>query len=50
VLTLYVDCRNLLNEQNVRWLDSNGLEGGELGDPSAYYTGRRTSLGIKMTF
>jgi len=50
VMALYVDCRNLLNEQNVRWVDSNGREGGELGDPSAYYTGRRTSLGVRVVF
>ncbi len=50
VLALYVDCRNLLNEKNVRWMDSNGLEGGELGDPSGYYTGRRTSLGFRVVF
>ena len=49
-LTLYVDCRNILNEANVRWMDSNGIIGGELRDPSGYFTGRRTSLGARVEF
>jgi outer membrane receptor for ferrienterochelin and colicin len=48
VLTVYLDVRNLLNEQNVSWLDSNGRIGGELNDPSGYFIGRRTSLGLQM--
>jgi outer membrane receptor protein involved in Fe transport len=48
--TVYLDCRNLLNELNVRWMDSNGRIGGELGDPSGYFIGRRTSLGVKVEF
>jgi outer membrane receptor protein involved in Fe transport len=48
LLTLYLDVRNLLDEQNVSWVDSNGRIGGELGDPSGYFIGRRTSLGLQM--
>lgn len=48
--TAYLDVRNLANQQNVRWVDSNGRIGGELGDPSGYYTGRRTTLGVKLEF
>jgi outer membrane receptor for ferrienterochelin and colicin len=50
VWTVYLDCRNLLNHTNVRWVDSNGRVGGELGDPSGYFIGRRTSLGMKVDF
>ena len=49
-MTLYMDCRNVLNERNVAWMDSNGRIGGELGDPSGYHIGRRTSLGLKVEF
>ena len=45
-LTLYLDVRNLLNKRNVSWMDSNGRIGGELGDPSGFFIGRRTSIGI----
>jgi hypothetical protein len=48
ILTLYLDVRNLLDEKNVSWMDSNGRIGGELGDPSGYFIGRRTSLGIQV--
>jgi outer membrane receptor protein involved in Fe transport len=50
VLTLYVDSRNLLDRQNVVWMDSNGRIGGELGDPSGYFIGRRTSLGLRIEY
>ena len=46
-LTVYGDARNLLNAENVRWADSNGRVGGQLGDPSAYYDPRRFYLGVK---
>ena len=49
-LTLYLDSRNLLNAKSVRWVDSNGVIGGELGDPSGYFTGRRTNLGLRCEF
>ncbi len=44
---IYLDIRNLLNQKNVRWMDSNGRIGGELGDPSAYYDLRRVRVGIR---
>jgi len=47
---VYVDVRNLLNTKNVRWIDSNGRIGGELGDPSAYYELRRTRVGLTVDF
>ena len=50
VLTVYVDARNLTNQKNVAWMDSNGRIGGELGDPSGYFIGRRTKLGIQLSF
>jgi hypothetical protein len=49
-LTVYLDARNLLDRLNVRWVDSSGRVGGELGDPSAFYSPRRTSLGFSVTF
>ena len=50
VILLYLDVRNILNSQNVRWMDSNGRIGGELADPSGYYIGRRTRLGVQVDF
>ncbi len=50
VVLVYFDARNLLNRKNVRWMDSSGRIGGELGDPSAYYDPRRVRVGIKMDF
>lgn len=49
-LTVYADIRNLLNRKNVRWMDSNGRVGGELGDPSAYYDPRRVRAGLRYEF
>lgn len=49
-LTVYADVRNLLNKKNVRWMDSNGRIGGELGDPSAYYDPRRVRIGLRYEF
>jgi outer membrane receptor for ferrienterochelin and colicin len=49
-LTVYLDARNLLDRLNVRWVDSSGRVGGELGDPSAFYPLRRTSVGFSVTF
>jgi outer membrane receptor for ferrienterochelin and colicin len=48
-LTVFVDIRNLTNQQNVVWMDSNSRIGGELNDPSGYAIGRRTRLGIQFT-
>lgn len=47
---LYADIRNVLNRKNVKWVDSNGRIGGELGDPSAYYNPRRTRVGVRAEF
>lgn len=47
-LTLYLDSRNIFDAQNVRWMDSSGRVGGELGDPGAYYTPRRTVVGLRV--
>lgn len=49
-LKLYLDVRNVTNTQNVKWVDSNGRVGGELGDPGGFYIGRRTSLGLQVEF
>ncbi len=48
--SLYLDIRNLLNAQNVVWMDSNGKIGGELDDPSGYFIGRRTRIGVRASF
>ena len=48
VLTVYTDIRNLFDRKNVRWIDSNGRIGGELGDPSAYYDLRRVRVGVRV--
>jgi len=50
VLTVYGDVRNLMNQKNVAWIDSNRRIGGELADPSGYFVGRRTRLGIQLSF
>jgi outer membrane receptor protein involved in Fe transport len=50
LLTVYADVRNLMNRKNVRWYDSSGRIGGELGDPSAYYDPRRTRIGVRLEF
>ncbi len=47
-ITLYADARNIINRANVRWIDSNGQVGGELGDPGAYYDPRRLRIGIRI--
>jgi outer membrane receptor protein involved in Fe transport len=47
-LLIYLDIRNLFDQQNVLWVDSNGRIGGELGDPGGYALGRRTSLGLQI--
>lgn len=50
LLTLFVDVRNLGNVKNVAWMDSNSRIGGELGDPSGYFVGRRTNVGLQLSF
>ncbi|HUI08725.1 MAG TPA: TonB-dependent receptor [Bacteroidota bacterium] len=49
-VSFYLDVRNLFNTQNVAWMDANGQVGGELQDPSGYYIGRRTRVGIRAAF
>ena len=49
VLTLYADVRNLTDAHNVAWMDSNGRIGGELNDPSGYFIGRRTHVGLQLS-
>jgi hypothetical protein len=46
VVALYLDMRNVFNEANVKWIDSNGRIGGELFDLGGYFVGRRTTLGL----
>ncbi|MEW6509499.1 MAG: TonB-dependent receptor [Bacteroidota bacterium] len=50
VATVYCDVRNLTNQNNVSWIDSNGRVGGELDDPGGYVIGRRTLVGLQVTF
>ena len=45
-LVLFLDARDVFNTHNVKWEDSSGKVGGELGDPSAYYIGRRIRGGV----
>ncbi|MBX2991300.1 MAG: TonB-dependent receptor [Bacteroidetes bacterium] len=47
-LTVFVDVRNLLNKENVLWVDSSGKIGGELGDISAFSQPRRTTIGVRL--
>jgi outer membrane receptor for ferrienterochelin and colicin len=50
LISLYLDVRNVFNEQNVKWIDSNGRIGGELSDPGGFFTGRRTTVGLQIEF
>jgi hypothetical protein len=50
LLTIYADGRNVLNTQNVKWMDSSGRIGGELADPGAYYDPRRVRVGMRLEF
>ena len=50
LLTVFLDVRNVLNARNALWVDSNDRIGGELSDPSGISIGRRTSLGLQMSF
>jgi outer membrane receptor protein involved in Fe transport len=47
---LYADIRNLFNDKNLKWMDSSGRIGGELGDPNAYYIGFRGTVGVRFEF
>lgn len=46
----YGDTRNLLDKKNILWVDSSGRVGGELGDPAAFDTGRRTRIGLRLHY
>ena len=46
-LDLFVDSRNIFAARNVLWVDASGRTGGELADPSAYGTPRRTVVGFR---
>ena len=48
-LTVYIDLRNAFNARNVRWMDSSGRIGGELGDITAWDSYRRLHVGVKFT-
>jgi len=47
--SLFADCRNVLDNHNLLWVDANGNPGGILRDPSAYSTGRRATIGLATT-
>ena len=47
-LGLYLYASNIMDERNVIWMDASGRIGGELGDPGAYYCGRRITVGLKL--
>ncbi len=49
-LIVYADSRNLLNAKNVRWVDSSGRPGGELGDLSGWDPGRRIRIGVRLEY
>ena len=49
-ISISVDVRNAADEYNTVWMDSNGREGGELGDPSGHTIGRRIRYGIQISF
>ena len=49
-MRIYLDVRNVTDARNVAWVDSNGKVGGELSDPSGYYVGRRTNIGVQIEF
>lgn len=50
LISMYLDVRNVFNEKNVKWIDSNGRIGGELSDPGGYFIGRRTIVGMQVEF
>jgi outer membrane receptor for ferrienterochelin and colicin len=47
-ISVYLDGRNVLDASNVRWVDSSGRVGGELGDLTAWDPGRRIRLGVRV--
>jgi outer membrane receptor protein involved in Fe transport len=47
-LLFYVDARNVFDQKNVRWVDSSGEVGGELGDITAWGYPRRVRIGLQL--
>ena len=45
-LRAFFEVTNLLDQQNILWVDSNGYSGGILNDPAAYDLSRRVRIGI----
>lgn len=46
----FFDGRNLLDRNNLIWVDSSGKEGGELLDPAAWDVERRMRLAFSLSF
>jgi len=49
-LDFYGNITNLFDNRNAKWADASGRVGGQLGDPNAYYEGRRMSIGVSYAF
>lgn len=47
-LNSFFEVTNLLNDQNVLWVDSQGYPGGSLQDPSAFDLSRRIRIGVGL--
>ena len=47
-IEIYLEGKNIFNKKNIRWIDSSGKIGGELSDPSAFYSPRRIIFGFKV--
>ena len=47
-LEIFFDGRNLLDRNNLIWVDSSGKKGGELIDPAAWGEERRMRLGVSL--
>ncbi|MCF7809319.1 MAG: TonB-dependent receptor [Candidatus Marinimicrobia bacterium] len=47
-MNAFFEITNVLNEQNVLWVDSQGYPGGSLHDPSAYDLSRRIRIGLGL--
>jgi outer membrane receptor protein involved in Fe transport len=50
VVRVYGDIRNISDRANVEWISGNGVIGGELRDPGAYRIGRRSRIGLEISF
>jgi outer membrane receptor protein involved in Fe transport len=49
LITLFADIRNLTDQRNILWVDSNDRIGGELSDPGGVTVGRRIGVGIQVS-